>query len=228
MAPALQQHWNTTSTFRALPEAVVALFLAGVSEAALDRLRGQSATRQTLVCPHQDLLKLRKELLPSRLGAPVGLLLIRPEARLLHAQVGARARWSERKSHHAFEIEGRVVVRKIPSVGQRSVRLDGEDLAVQHAAPVAAQIEAVAHGWLEVVLHKPLLDQVWLRERAPDLFRRMRDLAFDNDGARFGRSFVHWSILLSRSSRSSNRRAQNPAIWPVQSISGAKALSCAL
>jgi len=44
MAPALQQHRNTTSTFRvpqrvlgtplALPEAVVALFLAGVSEAA--------------------------------------------------------------------------------------------------------------------------------------------------------------------------------------------------
>src|SRR5262249_900000 len=166
--------------------------------------------------------------LPPCLGAPVCLLLIRPEARLLHAQVGARARRSERKSHHALQIEGRVVVGKIPSVGQRPVRLDREDLAVQHAAPVAAQIEAVAHGWLEVVLHEPLLDQVWLRERAPHLFRRMRDLAFDNDGERLGRSFVHWSILLSRSSRSSNRRPQNPAIWPVQSISGAKALSWAL
>src|SRR5262249_22789443 len=102
MAPALQQHWNTTSTFRALPEAVVALFLAGVSEAALDRLRGQSATRQTLVCPHQDLLQLREELLPSRLGAPVGLLLIRPEAQLLHAQVSPRARWGERKGHYTL------------------------------------------------------------------------------------------------------------------------------
>src|SRR5262249_16558219 len=83
-----------------------------------------------------------------------------------------------------------------------------------------------AHGWLEVVLHEPLFNQVWLRERAPDLLWRMGDLTLDNDGERFGRSFVHWSILLSRSSRSSNRRPQNPAIWPVQSISGAKALSC--
>ena len=59
----------------------------------------------------------------------------------------------------------------------------------RHAAPVSAKIEAVTHGWLEVVLHQPLLDQVWLRERAPDLFRRIRDLTFDNDGARFGRRF---------------------------------------
>ena len=80
----------------------------------------------------------------------------------------------------------------------------------------------MAHGWLEVVLHQPLLDQVRLRERAPDLFRRKRDLTFDNDGARFDRWFVHWSILFSRSSRSSNRLSQNPAIWLVQSIKGAK------
>ncbi len=117
---------------------------------------------------------------------------------------------------------------KIPGVGQRLVRLDGEDLAVQHAAPVSAKVETVTHDWLEVVLHQPLLDQVWLRERAPDLLRRMRYLAFDNDGERFGRVFVHWSILLSRSSRWSNRFSQNPAIWLVQSISGAKAPSCAL
>ena len=50
----------------------------------------------------------------------------------------------------------------------------------------------------------------------------MRELTFDDDGARFGRCFVHWSILFSRSSRSSNRLSQNPAIWLVQSISGAK------
>src|SRR5437899_13010112 len=44
------------------------------------------------------------------------------------------------------------------------------------------------------------LDQVWLRERAPDLFRRKRNLSFDNDRKRFGRGFAHWSILLRRSS----------------------------
>src|SRR5262245_31503519 len=188
----------------------------------------RSGTRQTSVCPRQALLQFREELRPPRLGASVGLLLVRPEARLLHAQAGPRARRGERKGHHALQIVGRILVRKIPRVGQRFVRLYGEDLAVQHAAPVAAKIETVTHDRLEVVLHEPLFDQVRLRERAPDPFRRMRELAFDDDGARFGRGLAHWSILLSRSSRWSNRRCQNPAIWLVQSTSGARAPSCAL
>ena len=84
-----------------------------------------------------------------------------------------------------------------PRVRQRFVRLDGQDLTVD-GAPVSAKIETVAHDSLEVVLHEPLLDQVWLRERAPDLFRRIRYLPFDNEGERFGRRFAHWSILLSQ------------------------------
>jgi len=36
-----------------------------------------------------------------------------------------RARWREREGHHAPQIEGRVVVREIPSVGQLLVRLAG-------------------------------------------------------------------------------------------------------
>src|SRR5260370_34076568 len=47
------------------------------------------------IYPRQDLLQVCKELLPPVLGALVGLLLIGPEARLLHAQVGPRARWGE-------------------------------------------------------------------------------------------------------------------------------------
>jgi hypothetical protein len=42
---------------------------------------------------------------------------------------------------------------------------------------------------LEIVFHQPLLDQVRLGQRAPDFLRRMRRLAFDNDGKRFGRGF---------------------------------------
>src|SRR3982074_3824512 len=129
--------------------------------------------------------------------------------------------WGESPGHHTLEPIGR------PRVRQRFVRLDCQDLTVD-SAPVCAKIEAVVDDRLEVVLHQPLLDQVWLRERAPDLFRRMRYLTFDDDGARFGRSVGHWSILLSRSSRWSNRLCQKPAIWLVQSISGAKAPSCAL
>src|SRR6266480_1833773 len=176
---------------------------------------------RTSVDPRQDLLQVGKEARPPVFGALVGLLLLRPEAQLFHAQVGPRARSGESPSDDALETMGR------PRVRQRFVRLDCQDLTVD-GAPVCAKIETVVHDRLEVVLHQPLLDQVWLRERAPDLFRRIRDLTFDNDGERFGRSFVHWSILLSRSSRWSNRLCQNPAIWLVQSISGAKAPSCAL
>src|SRR2546430_14378000 len=70
------------------------------------------------------------------------------------------------------------------------------------SAPVCAKIETVVHDRLEVVLHEPFLDQVWLRERAPDLFRRKRYLPFDNDGERFGRSIrseEHTSELQSQS-----------------------------
>src|SRR6202165_2661287 len=168
------------------------------------------------VYPRHDPLQGRKELLPPALGALVGLLLIRPEARLLHAQVGPRARRGESPSDDTLETIGR------PRVRQRFVRLDCQDLTVD-GAPVCAQIETVVHDTLEIVLHQPLLDQVWLRERAPDLFRRIRNLTFDNDGERFGRRIAHWSILLSRSSSWSNRLCQKPAIWLCQSMSGARA-----
>jgi len=87
-------------------------------------------------------------------------------------------------------------VGEIPGVGQRLVWLDGKHLAVQHAAPVSAKIETVAHDRLEIVLHEPLLDQVRLGERAPEFFRRMGYLTLDNDGE--GRGSGHWSILLSQ------------------------------
>src|ERR1700676_193615 len=163
--------------------------------------------------PRQYLLQGRKELLPPALGALVGLLLIRLEARLLHAHVGPRARRGESPSDDTLETKGR------PRVRQRFIQLDCQDLTVNNA-PVCAKIETVVHDRLEVVLHQPLLDQVSLSESAPDLFRRMRYLTFDNDGERFGRLFVHWSILFSRSSRWSNRFCQNPAICLVQSMRG--------
>src|SRR6267143_1984508 len=149
--------------------------------------------RQTSVYPRHYLLKRSDEPLPPAFGAQVGLLLIRPEARLCHAQVGPRARRGKSPRDDTLETIGR------PRVRQRFVRLDCQDLTVD-SAPVCAKIETVVHDRLEVVLHEPLLDEVWLRERAPDLFRRIRYLPFDNDGERFDRSIAHWSILLSRSS----------------------------
>src|SRR3954468_3672153 len=173
------------------------------------------------LCPRQDLLQLCKELLPAVPGALVGLLLIRPEARLLHAQAGPRAGRGECPGDDTLEAISR------PRVRQRFVGLDSRYPTVD-SAPVCAKIETVVHDRLEIVLHEPLLDQVWLRERAPDLFRRMRYLALDNDGAHPSRGAAHWSILFSRSSRWSNRVCQNRAIWLVRSIRGASAPSCAL
>src|SRR6185295_5923208 len=135
--------------------------------------------------------------------------------------VGPRVRRDESPGDDTREAMG------VPRVRQRLVRLDRQDLA-RDGTPVCAKIETVAHDWREVILHQPLLDQVRLCERAPDLFRRKGYLPFDDDGARFSHGIGHWSILLSRSSRWSNRLCQNPAIWLVQSISGAKAPSCAL
>src|SRR5260370_13447008 len=117
---------------------------------------------------------------------------------MIHAKVGHSARRGESPSDDTLETIGRRRVR------QRFVRLDCHHLTVD-SAPVCAKIETVVHDRLEVVLHEPLLDQVWLRERAPDLFRRKSYLPFNNDGERFSRRFVHWSILLSRSPRRSNR-----------------------
>src|ERR1700712_441074 len=112
-----------------------------------------------------------------------------------------------------------------PGVRQCLVRLDGLYLAIDWA-PVGAKTETVVRHRLEVALHQPLLDQVRLRQRAPDLLRREGDLAFDNNGKRFGGGCTHWSILFSRSSRWSNRLCQKPAISLVQSISGPSAPSC--
>src|SRR3977135_2925586 len=58
--------------------------------------------------------------------------------------------------------------------------------------------------------------------------RRLLGRPFGNDGERFDRGIGHWSILLSRSSRWSNRLCQKPAIWLVPSISGAKGPDSAL
>src|SRR6476620_183344 len=92
--------------------------------------------RQISFCPRQDLLQVGKELLPPVLGALVGLLLIRPEARLLHAQVGPRARRGESPSDDTLETIG------TPRVRHRFVWLDCQDLTV-NSAPVRAKIETV-------------------------------------------------------------------------------------
>src|SRR6202040_945765 len=152
------------------------LYASNSGPVSCDHNRNVATTLSTVpasIYTRQYLLQRREELLPPVLGALVGLLLIRPEARLLHAQLGPRARRGESPGDDTLETHC------TPRVRQRFVRLDGHDLTVDRA-PVCAKVETVADGRLEVVLHEPLLDQVWLRERAPDPFRRKRDFPLDN------------------------------------------------
>src|SRR6185312_12776286 len=90
-----------------------------------------------------NLLEAGEELLPTEPGALISLLLVRSEAGLLHAQESAGALRRERPGHHALEAH------RVPGVGQRSVRLDDQHPAVDRA-PVAAQLEAMVDGRLEV------------------------------------------------------------------------------
>ena len=88
------------------------------------------------------------------------------------------------------------------------MRLDRLDFAIDHS-PVGTQVEAVTDNRFEGIFHEPFLDQVGLGQRAPDLFRGKGNFPFhDNSKGIFVRE-THWSILLKRSSRSSNRRSQN-------------------
>src|SRR6185369_12967844 len=109
--------------------------------------------RRRLIYPRQDLLQVCKELRPAVLSALIGLLLIRLEALLLHAQVGSRACRGESPRDDTLETIG------APGVRQRLVRLYGQDLTVD-SPPVGAEIETVIHDRLEVAFHQPLLDQV--------------------------------------------------------------------
>src|SRR5262249_57536033 len=108
----------------------------------------------TAMWEREGLLQACKEPRPSVLGAQIGLLLIRPEARLLHAQVGPRARRGESPGDNTLETKG------CPCVRQRLVRLDCQDLTVD-SPPVRAKIETAGPDGLEVVLHPPLRDEVW-------------------------------------------------------------------
>src|SRR5260370_21497506 len=97
------------------------------------------------VYPRHDLLQGRKELLPPAFGTLVGLLLIRPEARLLHAQVGPRAGRGESPGYATLD-----TIRR-PRVRQRFVRLDRQDLTVG-SPPVCANIQTGGPARLAVVL----------------------------------------------------------------------------
>ena len=56
---------------------------------------------------------------------------------------------------------------------------------------VARKLNLWADDRLEIVLNQPRFDQRRLRERTPDLFRRMRHHPFDDEATRGGNNFRH-------------------------------------
>src|SRR5258708_17409196 len=116
------------------------------------------------ICPRQNLLQICKELLPAEFGALVGLLLIRPEARLLHAQVGPRSHGGERPGDDTLETH------RTPGVRQRFVRREGQELTID-LAPVPRKIETQLPARLEILPpHPPLHPTVYSHPR-PALLR---------------------------------------------------------
>src|SRR5262249_12691609 len=94
--------------------------------------------RRASVRPRQYLLQGPEEPPPPVRGALIRLLLISPEARLLHAQPRSRARRGESPSDDTLETIGS------PRVRQGFVRLDCHDLTVD-GAPLGAKTETVIH-----------------------------------------------------------------------------------
>src|SRR5579863_1234641 len=92
------------------------------------------------------LLQCAEKAIPAINGTLVILRLTGREARLLHAQVGPRARRGESEGDDALETKGP------PCVRQHFVGLDCDDPTVDRA-PVCAKIETMVHDRTEVVLH---------------------------------------------------------------------------
>src|SRR5690348_15227355 len=114
MTGMLQTRWiqRTTELFVA---SFIKSFLLPVSALCAppspDRRRF-AASRRSSLRPRHDLLEAGKEPRPPDHRALISLLLIRPEAHLLHAQACPGGRRGERPRHHAFEAKRR------PGVGQ--------------------------------------------------------------------------------------------------------------
>ena len=109
------------------------------------------------------------------------------------------------------EVHDERLVRESPFAltAARFVRIDCQDLILD-SAPVSAKTEAVICDRLEIIPRQPLLDQGRLRERAQDLFRRMRYLTFDNDGSRSGRRFLHGPFFQHRRACRRGRAPREP------------------
>src|SRR5215472_7324817 len=109
--------------------------------------------------PPEYPLQTVEEFLPAVPGALIIRLLIRAEAGLLHANVSAALRWSQRPEH--LPLKSGFASPNTPAIGQALDRIDDEHLAVDHTIPdwrlgIGPELEFAPGHRLEVVGHHPL------------------------------------------------------------------------
>src|SRR5215217_1892358 len=132
--------------------------------------------------------ELAQKLPPAEPGAMEGLVLVGPEARLLHAQLRAGMGRRQRPGDDAFE------PMCFPRIGKPPVGFDLAHGAID-AHPGGSEAEGVAEGGREIALHQPFGEEVRLRQGPPQLFRRMGKIALDDNGAYLGLGVGHGYLL---------------------------------
>src|ERR1700730_12829583 len=146
---------------------------------------------------------------PAPAHAAIAGFVLRPEPGLLHSDPRSVLALRQRPRHDGLQATGRLIAGSVPAVHKALTGNDFENLAIGNAIPTvdgrSAEIEPVADDRLKIVLHQPFLDQRRLRQRAPNLFRRVRHHPFDDEATHSGNRFGHRSILFSRLSSAANR-----------------------
>ena len=127
-----------------------------------------------------------KTFLPAVARALIIAGLLRPEARLLHAHMRAAVGRRQRPGDDGLDAGRRLVARSIPAIG-RGACAGSTTSTSQSTTPFQCGIGAARKlnrwpttGWKSFCIsHSSISGR--LRERAPDLFRRMRHLSFDDE-----------------------------------------------
>src|SRR5260370_31715902 len=135
----------------------------------------RSSWRPSTCTPAEHPLQTAEELLPAVVCTLIRGLLIGTEAGLLHADVRAALRWSQRPEDHPLQPAGGIA--NAPVIRQALEGVDDEHLAVDDAMPVrhglGAELELAPDHRLEVVVHHPFREERSLCNRSPQLLQRV-------------------------------------------------------
>src|SRR5580704_12117652 len=111
--------------------------------------------------PGDDALQIADEFPPAVHRPLIIGFLVGTEAGLLHAHERSAACRDQCPYDDALKPH------RAPAIGELFIWFDDQDFGIDHAVPIGhrcgAETEFMAHNWLEVAVHQPLLDQMTLR-----------------------------------------------------------------